>query len=172
MPSADQDARIRLGQLLTGRRAQISARYKNRREFAADTGLNWRLLYDVEQAKRDNFRPETLRAFESAYHLAPGSIDRVLAGGDLEPLPDAPRIAAVPDSAIPRTPREEDADEAIEALIAGNEVLRLLWNYPDPKGPVGKLLDRKTRLAMMRQWITADPRGALDDEGRRGTGTA
>src|SRR5580700_11065336 len=144
MPPVDRDAWIRLGQLLAGRRAQIHARYKNRRLFAAETGINWRLLYDMEHAKRDNFRPKTLSAFETAYQLVPGSIERVLAGGDLEPLPDAPRIAAVPDHAVPRTLREEDADDVIEALIAGNEVLRLLWNYPDPKGPVGKLLARET----------------------------
>ena len=169
MPT-DQDARAHLGRLLAARRVELDPRYRNRRTFAADTGMGWRTLYDIEMARRDNFTSGTLRAFESAYRLVPGSLDRF--DGELEPLPaGAPRIAAVPDPGIPREPREEDADEVIEALIAGSEVLTLLWHYPDPKGPVGKLLDRNKRLAMMRAWISNDPRGALDDEGRhRGTG--
>jgi hypothetical protein len=100
MPPADRTAWERLGRLLTERRTQISPRYANRRAFAADREMNWRTLHDIEQAKRDNFKPETMRAFETAYMLAPGSLDRVLAGGDLEPAPD-PRPAplrAVPPS--------------------------------------------------------------------------
>ena len=57
------------------------------------------------------------------------------------------------------------------ATVQDNEVLRLLHAYPDPKGPVGKRLDLKMRLTMMRQYLAADPRGVLDDEDRqRGTG--
>jgi hypothetical protein len=104
MPPADRTARERLGRLLAGRRAQISPRYANRRAFAADREMNWRTLHDIELAKRDNFRPETMRAFESAYMLVPGSLDRTLAGGELEPLPPA---VAAPPPAPPSTGGDE-----------------------------------------------------------------
>jgi hypothetical protein len=87
MPTADRSAREHLGRLLAARRVEISTRYRNRRTFAADTGLNWRTLYDIETGRRDNFRDETLRAFEAAYQLAPGSLDRAFASGGLEPQP-------------------------------------------------------------------------------------
>ena len=132
-------------------------------------------VYDIEEHRRPNFRTTTLAGIAAAYAVTFDSLFAVLRdpGASLEPLPPAgtPRIAAVPDPAVPREPREGDADEVIEALIAGSEVLQLLWRYPDPKGPVGKLLAREKRLALMRAWISNDPRGVLDDEGRnRGTG--
>ena len=187
MPT-DQEARAHLGRLLAARRVELDPRYRNRRTFAADTGMGWRTLYDVEMARRDNFTSGTLRAFESAYRLASGSLDRF--AGDLEPLPaDAPRLAAVPGpvppgaevSALDRigvlmasaTPTElEMLDAMVAVIIEGDEVAEGLWRFPDPKGPEGRLLPRDTRLSFIRTWLADDPRRALDDEGRQGTGTA
>ena len=45
----------------------------------------------------------------------------------------------------------------VAAMVQGSEVLTLLWRYPDPKGPVGKLLDRQKRLALMRAVATRRP---------------
>lgn len=117
MPPADLSAWERVGPLLAARRAQISPRYANRRAFAADTGINWRTLFDAEHAKRANFKTETLSAFESAYELVPGSLARTLAGGDLEPAPDGPRLSPVPDPAPPLDLATAD-DALIEAMIA------------------------------------------------------
>ena len=94
MPASREDWG-RVGRMLAARRVQISARYANRRVFADESGLNWRLLYDAERGRRATFKTETVRAFETAYRLEPWSLDTTLAGGPLKPLP-APAEVAVP----------------------------------------------------------------------------
>jgi hypothetical protein len=173
-PDASLTGWKRLGELLTLRRVELDLRYQNRTTFSTERGLDYRLVYDIEEHRRPNFRTTTLAGIAAAYAVTFDSLLAVLRdpSASLEPLPaDTPRLASVPDPGIPREPREDDADEVIETLIAGSEVLTLLWHYPDPKGPVGKLLDRQKRLALMRAWIRDDPRRVLDDEDRhRNTG--
>ncbi len=70
----------RLARLLVDRRVQLGTQYRNRLKFAADTGLNERLLSDLENFRRTRYRPTSLRAVEAAYRWEPGSIDRVLDG--------------------------------------------------------------------------------------------
>lgn len=153
MPPADSSAWGRVGRLLASRRVQISARYANRRTFAAERGMNWRTLHDIEHAKRDNFRPETMRAFESAYMLVPGSLDRTLAGSDLEPLPP-PQLVT--------TPPGGDGDPA------GDILQGLMDRYPDDHvlkaiaAQSGK--PTRTRVAEILEW--------LDIRGGRRNGTA
>lgn len=89
----------RVGHLLAERRVQISPRYANRRAFADETGVNWRTLYDAEYGKRATFGRGTIRAFETAYQLVPGSLDRTLAGGPLEPA-DVPRPVIAVEGAL------------------------------------------------------------------------
>lgn len=72
----------RLAALLSDRRTRLDPQYKSRLKFAADTGLNERLIADLENARRSSYRSTTLGAVETAYRWAPGSIDRVLEGGD------------------------------------------------------------------------------------------
>ena len=84
MPPYPAASWTRLGELLVQRRIEIDPRYRNRTVFADERGLHWRLLYDLERARRVTFGPETLAAVEVAYELAPGSIGRTLAGGPLE----------------------------------------------------------------------------------------
>ncbi len=79
------DGWARTGALLVDRRIEIDPRYKDRMLFSKERGLNWRLLYDIERAKRENFKPESLTAIEVAYELVPGSLARTNAGGPLEP---------------------------------------------------------------------------------------
>jgi hypothetical protein len=45
------------------------------------------VIFDIERAKRTNFREPVLAAIEAAYQWAPGSIAAVLAGRRPEPLP-------------------------------------------------------------------------------------
>jgi hypothetical protein len=122
MPPADRTAWERLGRLLSERRTQISPRYANRRAFAADREMNWRTLHDIEQAKRDNFGPATMRAFETAYMLAPGSLARTLADGDLEPLPPA-----APPEPEPERWNDEPQDDAAWDLFPDDETKRKIW---------------------------------------------
>lgn len=115
--SADKSAWERLGRLLADRRVQIAPRYRNKNLFAAEREINRRMLWQVESGDRDNYRPDTIRAIEVAYMLAPGAIDRALAGGDLEPAPEPPR----PHSAPPPS---------------GTDALRALFeNEPEPDSP-------------------------------------
>lgn len=101
MPPGEDGPWERAGKLLVQRRTDMDPRYRNRRLFAEERGVNWRLLHDIERAKRTNFEPETLAAIESAYRLSPGNIERMLAGAGLEPLPDAAPAAMARDSAVP-----------------------------------------------------------------------
>jgi len=79
-----------LGALLIQRRTALSPRYHNRRVFSEATGLQYRLIYDIEEARRTNFGSSTLAAIEAAYQLAQGSITGFLHGGELA----APEAAA------------------------------------------------------------------------------
>jgi hypothetical protein len=107
-PQQPDDAWAHAGELLVQRRIEIDPRYRNRRLFAEERGLNWRLLHDIERAKRRNFEPETITAVEVAYRLVRGSLGRTLAGGDLEPLPDDGAPAAeAPPPRLPHLYREE-----------------------------------------------------------------
>jgi hypothetical protein len=68
----------RLARILIDRRGELDPVYKSRLKFAADTGLNERLISDLENARRTSYRGATLRAVEVAYRWAPGSIARVV----------------------------------------------------------------------------------------------
>ena len=104
----------RLGRLLIQRRTALDPRYNNRQAFATATGLKYRLVYDIEEARRDNFGDTTLTSIEVAYKLDPGAIRRFLDGGELEP-----GTAAAP-AAIPRDDSGvyAEADEAASILYA------------------------------------------------------
>jgi hypothetical protein len=110
------EAWTRLGDLLLGRRVQLDVRYRNRRTFAAEVGLDYRVLYDIESARRTNFSDTTKRAIEQAYQLKPGNIDQVLKGGGLD-ANELDRHAAHPQPpvATPEIERryEDDAEQHI-----------------------------------------------------------
>ena len=168
-PDASLTGWKRLGELLTLRRVELDLRYQNRTIFSTERGLDYRLVYDIEEHRRPNFRTTTLAGIAAAYAVTFDSLLAVLRdpGANLEPLPPAgaPHIAVVPDPPLPgaelsaldkiaaliasATPAErEKLDAMVGAMVQNNEVLRLLHGYPDPKGPVGKRLDLKTRLAL------------------------
>jgi hypothetical protein len=75
--------------MLELRRVELDTRYSNLSLFARDTGLDYRLVWDVEHAARSNYRRPTLTAIEVSYGWKPGSIARVLRGGEPEPGGDA-----------------------------------------------------------------------------------
>lgn len=73
----------RLGRLLSEQRGRIES---NARAFADQTGLNYRLVWDLENARRTNYRVAKLAEVEKAYRWGPGSIKRVLDGGNPTPI--------------------------------------------------------------------------------------
>lgn len=83
MPSSgDKVARKRLGKLLVQARFEMNPDWRNRRLFAEEQGINYRLVQDIETDARQNFDETTKMFIETKYGWALGSIDRVLAGGD------------------------------------------------------------------------------------------
>lgn len=73
-----------LARLLRSRRPRIDPKFKNRGTFCDATGLNYKLVQDIEGAPetRTNFSEESFSLIEGAYRWKPGSIQRVLSGGD------------------------------------------------------------------------------------------
>lgn len=123
----------RLGEQLVRRRIELDPRYSNRQLFAAERGVNYRVVSDVERGRRDNYEDGTVTALEVAYAVAPGSIGRALAGGGLDPLP-AP---APPEPGAPRTPfadlaPAEPADDTAWDLFPdpADKTLRWIWRLP------------------------------------------
>ena len=105
----------RLGALLIQRRTALNPRFHNRGAFCDATGLKYRLVYDIEEARRTNFGGSTLAAIEAAYRLAPGTIGRFLDGGDLEAPGPQPQPAAAP----PCAPAPLSDDEERRGHAAG-----------------------------------------------------
>lgn len=134
MPTDNQPAWKRLGDLLMRRRVEIDPRYRNRRVFVAERGMDYRMVNTVERGQRSNYEPQTIAAFEEAYQLAPGAIARTLNGADLEPLPPArsAREAAAPPSPL------SDVDEAelrpyLQAVL--DEIAAAIARHgPSPSG--------------------------------------
>ena len=122
--NADQAAWARLGRLLEQRRVLMRPSWRNLSAFARDRDIDYRLAWDVENARRTNFRRSTRAAIESAYGWAPGSIDVVLEGGDPvstdtqradegDPLPEALSDIVSP---------EEWRNRRVQALWALEEI--------------------------------------------------
>lgn len=84
--SESRDEWVRIGEYLQDRRVQIDTRYANLRLFADERGINYRLAWDVEHARRNNYARATLTSLDVAYRLQPGSVRNMVAGG--EPVPE------------------------------------------------------------------------------------
>lgn len=99
----------RLGRALIARRVDLNPKYKSREAFARATGMDYRVLFDIENARRTNFGPTTIARIERAYRLAGGSMEKFRANPDLTEFPDrvgeasinladtAGRLSSVPD---------------------------------------------------------------------------
>ena len=75
-----------LGRTLERRRGQLGYGFRQRDEFLRDRGssLSSRTLARLERGERAGYPASTIGAVEALYGWLPGSIERVLAGG--EPL--------------------------------------------------------------------------------------
>lgn len=87
----------RLGEMLTARRIELDPRNQNRRRFADRVGINYRVLFDIEQGKRANYGPNMLAAVERAYAWKAGSIEQVLDGGYPQPATTVGPVALMVD---------------------------------------------------------------------------
>lgn len=105
----------RLGVLLKQRRTELG--FRSRKAFTDATKLDYRLIYDIEEARRVNFGVTTLTAVEIAYWLRPGSITGFIEHGD--DLAEQPVPSAAP-AAIPAgwlTPEQQEAAQPYADLI-------------------------------------------------------
>jgi hypothetical protein len=174
MPSRPSAAWERLGGSLVRRRLELDPRYRNRKLFAQERcpGL-YRVLSDIELGRRSSYKPAVLLEIEGAYGLEPGSIDRFLAGGDLDasasepataPPPEVPEVIGVLATIGRNTPDEIGEMTAladkVQAVVA---VARAFQPTVQLKGE--KLFPRGTDhdRALARAWDVLNPMG-LDDE--------
>ena len=162
-PPADESAWTRLGRLLSDRRTQLAARYRNKTLFSQERQIHRRMLWAVESGARDTYTPDTIRAIEAAYMLVPGSLRRSLDGGELEPAPGspgAPPLRAAPDA--PPGATTSPADDILADLLAG---------YPDDP-VVASLATQKRKAARVivneiLEWLEF----LADRDGAEGNGT-
>jgi len=143
MATASDDAKAwsRLGELLIQRRVDLDPRYRNRQVFSDERHLDYRLCYDVEQAKRTNFGQATLAAIEQSYGLMPGSIRDVLAGGDLSPVSAS---------------AASDAPSGEHIVDLGDPAQVTLWNLRGQDGePVPEFL-RRVLISVYRNLMRTD----------------
>jgi hypothetical protein len=142
----------RTGESLVRRRIELDPRYANRRLFAAERGLNYRIITDLEHGRRGNYEPSTLTAAEVAYGLAAGSIARSAAGGELEPLPvtappepPASRYPPAPAAWDAGDPRDDVAARLFDGDTLHDRMIRNIWR-------LGEAYDTppKKRIGMIR----------------------
>lgn len=95
-PRTDAAAWKRLGELLIRRRIELDPAYQNRTAFCTERGIDYRLAYDIEEARRTNFRKGTLAGVAIAYAVTLDSMLAVL---------DDPRTELIRAPApVPRSP--------------------------------------------------------------------
>lgn len=129
--------------------------WKNLTRFSRERDIDWRLAWDIENAKRTNYRRSTLAAIEAAYGWAPGSIDAVLRGR--EPvLTDQPRV----EDDDPRPALLRDLVSVSE--WESDEQLRSLWDLDrlSPLARVGVIAEYLDRLREDQEAGTSGPRRA------------
>ena len=85
MPTDRADAWTRLGQLLVERRIDLNPRYKNRRTFCEERGVDYKVVSDIETTKRTNFGRDTIAHLEVGYEVKAGGIQAVLDGAEVLP---------------------------------------------------------------------------------------
>lgn len=72
----------RLGRMLRAQRVALKPEWHNRQKFVNASGLNERLVSDLEKGRRAAYRDSTLDAVENAYQLPQGAIQKALADPD------------------------------------------------------------------------------------------
>lgn len=125
---------VELGRLLVQRRSELAHRFIERRAFAKATGLNERLLLDIETATEParRIRPKTKADLEMAYQLRRGAIDDFCDGKTdrLEPAPSFQVPVSVdgdapgPEGSVLDNLSDEDLRDLGEAFAEAFRVIR------------------------------------------------
>lgn len=122
--SASAERWQRLGALLIQRRTALYPR-RSRGEFSEATGLSYRLVYDIEQARRTNFGTTVIGGIEAAYRLTSGAIGRFLDGGELEVQDGGKAAVPSPSAGLSRREHATEDDPALRPYI--QSVLRDIY---------------------------------------------
>jgi hypothetical protein len=86
----------RLGRLLERRRGELGYGYRQRARFVMERGggmISVNTISRLEKGERCSYPESTVGTVESMYQWAPGSVERVLVGGEPSPLLLAPTSA-------------------------------------------------------------------------------
>jgi hypothetical protein len=147
--SGDKAARKRLGKLLVQARFEMNPDWRNRRLFAEEQEINYRLVQDIETAARPNFDEGTKMFIETKYGWALGSIDRVLEGGEpVKAVQMPPRLLALIETAWGSL---DDAPQHIKTFAEADQFplsfrLRMIQGYID-RDPARQATSRRLREA-------------------------
>jgi hypothetical protein len=148
-PSHQDSAWQRLGELLIRRRVEINPSYAKRSTFCTDTGLDYRVVADIEKARRTNFSRAVIVQLEAGYQLSRGNIERILRGGDLEPAEPVAQVSGVRFEA-PSAPHRQDS-----VIISGGGATQAITvdpsePEPDPETILGPLNDQEVIVWALR----------------------
>lgn len=116
----------RLGELLERRRGELGYGFRQREQFLRDRGgppPSLKTVARLERGERAAYPPATVALLESLYDVPPGSFERALSGGSLEPP------APVPDPV-----------RAVPPAAAGDKAAAVLSRVPEPDRPFFSVL--------------------------------
>lgn len=117
--SPPEDRWERVGTALTARREQIDPSYENRSSFAKASGVDYRVLYDIEKGRRHNFTAKTITQIEQAYRLPDGAIESALEDEGFVDFSRMPVPRGGDDSRSSRTTRTQLS--VVPAWVANEE---------------------------------------------------
>jgi hypothetical protein len=109
MDTYPKDAWRRLGRMLERRRGELGYGFRQRARFARERGggtISVKTISRLENGERASYPESTVGTVESMYQWSPGSVERVLTGGEpnpvlLAPGPDRNPIASATASPTP-----------------------------------------------------------------------
>lgn len=114
MDAYPPEAWRRLGRMLERRRGELGYGFRQRARFARDCGggqISVKTISRLENGERDSYPESTIGKVEAIYRWPPGSVEKVLGGGEPVPLPpsspSARNTLTTPDA--PPTPGERIA---------------------------------------------------------------
>ena len=93
MDTYPSEAWERLGRMLERRRGELGFGFRQRTRFARERGggmISVKTISRLENGERASYPESTVGTVEAMYHWSPGSVERVLAGGEPNVLLIAP----------------------------------------------------------------------------------
>ena len=115
MDTYPNDAWTRLGRMLERRRGELGYGFRQRARFARERGggmISVKTISRMENGERASYHESTVGTVEAMYQWSPGSVERVLTGGEPNPLllaPQAPERNPITSAYASATPGERMA---------------------------------------------------------------